>query len=48
MGVRRLVRLAVDYVCAYPEEIEARIALYEAAFEEAKALAEQRARMLAS
>lgn len=44
----RLVRLAIDYACAYPEEIEARIALYEAAFDEAKALAEQRARMLAS
>jgi hypothetical protein len=44
----RLIRLAIDYASAYPEEIEGRIARYEAALEEAKAMAEQRARLLAS
>jgi hypothetical protein len=44
----RLVRLAVDYASAYPEEIEERIARQEAAAEEARARAEQRARLLAS
>jgi hypothetical protein len=43
----RLVRLAIDYAAAYPDEVEARIALNEAAAERARALAEQRARLLA-
>ncbi|HZM41841.1 MAG TPA: hypothetical protein VFB94_22150 [Acidimicrobiales bacterium] len=49
MGLpERLIRLAIDYASAYPEEMEERIARYEAALEEAKAMAEQRARLLAS
>jgi hypothetical protein len=49
MGLsERLIRLAIDYASAYPEEIEERIARYEAALDEAKAMAEQRARLLAS
>jgi hypothetical protein len=49
MGVHeQLVRVAVDYASAYPDEIEEAIARYEAALDEAKVLAEQRARLLAS
>ena len=42
------VRLAVDFAAAYPGEIEDRIALNDAAAEQARVLAEQRARLLAS
>ena len=42
------VRVAVDFAAAYPREVEARIALNEAAAERARELAEQRARLLAS
>jgi hypothetical protein len=44
----RLVRLAIDFAAAYPEEIEQRIALNDAAAEQARRVAEQRARLMAS
>lgn len=43
-----LVRLAVDFAAAHPDEIDARIAANEAAAEQARRLAEQRERLLAS
>jgi hypothetical protein len=49
MGLpERLIRLAVDYASAYPDEVEEALARYDAALDEAKAMAEQRARLLAS
>jgi hypothetical protein len=49
MGLpERLIRSAVDFAAAHPEEIEQRIALNDTAAERAKQLAEQRARLLAS
>jgi hypothetical protein len=44
----RLIRAAVNFAAAYPDEIEQRIDLNDAAAEHARQLAEQRARMLAS
>ncbi len=44
----RLIRAAVNFAAAYPDEIEQRIALNDAAAERAKQLAEQPARLLAS
>jgi hypothetical protein len=44
----RLIRAAVNFAAAYPEEIEQRIAINDAAAERARQLAEQRARVLAS
>lgn len=43
---KRLVRLAVNFAAAYPEEIEQRIARNEAAAERARTLAQQRERLL--
>lgn len=43
-----LVRLAVSFAAAYPDEVEERIALNEAAAERARSIAEQRERLLAS
>lgn len=49
MGLpERLVRAAVNFAAVYPEEIEERIALNDAAAERARQVAEQRARLLAS
>jgi hypothetical protein len=49
MGVpARLVRLAVGFASAHPEEIEQRITANEEAVERARRLAEQRERLLAS
>ncbi|MBW3665230.1 MAG: hypothetical protein KY469_19220 [Actinobacteria bacterium] len=49
MGLpERLVRLAVNFAAAYPDEIEERIAMNAAAAERARALAEERERLLAS
>jgi hypothetical protein len=49
MGVtERLVRLAVAFAAAHPEEIEDRIAANEIAAEQARRLAEQRDRLIAS
>jgi hypothetical protein len=44
----RHIRAAVNFAAAYPEEVEQRIALNDAAAERARQLAEQRARLLAS
>jgi hypothetical protein len=44
----RLIRLAVNFASAFPDEIERRVALNEAAAERARQLADQRARVLAS
>lgn len=44
----RLIRAAVNFAAAYPDEIEQRIALNDAAAERTGRLAEQRARLLAS
>lgn len=44
----RLIRLAVNFAAAYPNEIEERIALNEAAAKKAQTLAEERERLLAS
>lgn len=44
----RLVRLAVSFAAAYPEEVEAIIAANDVAAERARRLAEQRERLLAS
>ena len=43
-----LIRLAIEYASTYPDEVEAAIARHEAALEEARAMAEQRARLLGS
>lgn len=43
-----LVRLAVDFAAAHADEIDARIAANDAAAEQARRLAEQRGRLLAS
>ena len=49
MGLaERLIRAAVNFAAAHPEEIEQRIALNDAAAERAKRLDEQRARLLVS
>jgi hypothetical protein len=42
------IRIAIDFAAAYPQEVEERIALNDAAAEQARQLAEQRARLLAS
>lgn len=42
------VRIAVDFASAYPQEVNDRIALNDAAAERARELAEQRARLLAT
>lgn len=49
MGLaERLVRVAVNFAAAHPDEIEHRLAMNEEAAERARVLAEQRARLLAS
>jgi hypothetical protein len=49
MGLpERMIRLAISYASAYPDEVEDRIALNEAAAEQARQLAMQRERLLAS
>lgn len=49
MGVaERLIRLAVAFAAAHPEEIEDRIAANDVAAEQARLLAEQRERLIAS
>lgn len=49
MGLpERLVRLAVHFAAVYPDEVEERIAANEAAADRARALAEQRERLLTS
>jgi hypothetical protein len=42
------IRLAVDFAAAYPQEIDDRIALNDAGAVRARAVAQQRARLLAS
>jgi hypothetical protein len=42
------IRLAVEFAAAYPQEIEDRIAMNDAAAERAREVAQQRARLLAS
>jgi hypothetical protein len=42
------IRVAIDFSAAYPQEIEDRIALNDAAAERARKLAEERSRLLAS
>jgi len=44
----RLIRVAVNFAAAYPDEIEERIALNDIAARQAKQLAEQRERLLTS
>jgi hypothetical protein len=44
----RLIRAAVNFAAAHADEIQQRIALNDAAAEQAKQMAEQRARLLAS
>lgn len=49
MGLaERLVRVAVNFAAAHPDEIEHRLVMNEEAAERARELAEQRARLLAS
>ena len=49
MGLaERLVRLAVNFASAHPDEIEQRLAMNDEAAARARELAEQRARLLAS
>jgi hypothetical protein len=49
MGLpHRLVRLAVNFAAAYPDEIERRIEMNDQAVARARDLAEQRARLLGS
>ncbi|HYZ97318.1 MAG TPA: hypothetical protein VE575_01130 [Acidimicrobiales bacterium] len=44
----RLVRLAVNFASAFPDEVEERIAMNDEAAEQARLQAERRARLLAS
>lgn len=44
----RHIRAAVNFAAAHPHEVEQRVALNDAAAEQARRLADQRARMLAS